>query len=68
MTVASWVDDGPHSHGKVLTAFLQGRPDDAVEHLRHWSAADLYVLSQAAEVMGHEARCLMRGKEATHGQ
>lgn len=44
-----WKDDGPYSQGKVITAILQNREDDAREILRSWAFRDLVSLVKAAE-------------------
>ena len=43
-----WLDKGLVSQGKILTAILQRRLDDALEMMRNWSTADLLSLEEAA--------------------
>ena len=50
--MGTWDDDGPVSQGKVLTAVLQGREDDAAAMLAGWSLADLQALATAAGRLG----------------
>lgn len=44
----SWLDQGPVSQGKILTAILQRRHEDALAMVRNWSDADLRSLEEAA--------------------
>jgi hypothetical protein len=46
-----WEDFGPTSQGKIITAILQHRPDDATAILRHWTVGDLVTLATAAETL-----------------
>jgi len=48
MTDGLWQDKGRASQGKIITAILQDRNDDAVRLLSAWSDKDLIILDQAA--------------------
>jgi hypothetical protein len=43
-----WENKGPISHGEMLTAILQDRPDTAKHMMRGWATADLMYLARAA--------------------
>ena len=43
-----WIDEGPVSQGKILTAILQDDTDKARALLRGWSLDDLNKLGRAA--------------------
>lgn len=47
-----WLDIGPFSQGKIITAVLLGRDGEAARLLRQWSAEDLFALGRAAERLG----------------
>lgn len=44
----TWNDNGPVSQGKIITALLQGKDDEANKMLKGWTEQDLYKLSRAA--------------------
>jgi len=49
MSAELWADKGPISQGKILTAVMQNREDEARKMLDGWTADDLYYLRRSCD-------------------
>jgi hypothetical protein len=54
--MALWDDQGPIYQGKILTAIMQDRPEEAMKMMRGWTTRDLRILAARAEELARMAR------------
>jgi hypothetical protein len=62
-----WDDNGPISQGKILTAIMQDRRDDARQMMRGWTTRDLRTLAARADELARMARFAARGRHKGYG-